>query len=92
MFAGAMDTAHHLKGGVTYLLEAIARLNDPRIVVILVGGGDKISTYEAISQKLGISAQVRFSGWVPHDAMSHYYAIADIVVQPLLLSLWYGSH
>jgi glycosyltransferase involved in cell wall biosynthesis len=85
LFAGAMDAAHHLKGGLPQLLKAIACLGNPNIVLLLVGGGEKIPAYAALARELGIGEQTKFAGWISCEAMGRYYAAADIVVQPSVL-------
>jgi len=90
LFAGAMDVAHHLKGGVPQLLQALAELGDETVVALLVGGGGMVEAYRALARELGIGEQVRFAGWIPHHDMNQYYAAADIVVQPSVLMEAFG--
>jgi glycosyltransferase involved in cell wall biosynthesis len=90
LFVGAMDAAHDLKGGVPVLLRAIAELGDPRMTLLLIGGGAKVSSYAALARQLGIAAQARFVGWVPHDALGPYYAAADVVVLPSVRTEAFG--
>jgi glycosyltransferase involved in cell wall biosynthesis len=90
LFVGAMDAAHDLKGGVPVLLRAIAKVADPRTTLLLVGGGDKVSSYAALARQLGIAGQTRFGGWVPHDALGPYYAAADVVVLPSVRTEAFG--
>lgn len=90
LFAGAMDVAHHLKGGVPELLRALAQVEDETVVALLVGGGGMVETYQALAHALGIGERVRFVGWVPHEEMAPYYSAADIVVQPAALMEAFG--
>jgi glycosyltransferase involved in cell wall biosynthesis len=90
LFVGAMDAAHDLKGGVPVLLRAIAIVGDPRTTLLLIGGGAKVSSYAALARQLGIAAQTRFVGWVPHDALGPYYAAADIAVLPSVRTEAFG--
>jgi glycosyltransferase involved in cell wall biosynthesis len=85
LFVGSMDSAHHPKGGVPILLEAVARLGDSNIVTLFVGGGDKVGTYAARAAELGLQDHVRFLGPVPNEALPSIYAAADVVVQPSVL-------
>jgi len=85
LFVGSMDSAHHPKGGVSVLLEALARLGDSNVVTLFVGGGDKIGAYAARAAELGLGDRVRFLGAVPNEALPPIYAAADLVVQPSLL-------
>lgn len=90
LFAGAMDPAHHLKGGVAELLHAIADMREQRVIGMFVGGGTMLETYKALAQSLALTEQVRFVGWVTHENMAQYYAAADIVVQPSVLMEAFG--
>ena len=82
LFVGAMDGAHHPKGGVPVLLEAVARLRDRSVAVLLVGGGDRVSEYSALASSLGLANRFHFTGQIPHEEMPPVFAAADIVVQP----------
>jgi glycosyltransferase involved in cell wall biosynthesis len=82
LFVGMMDSAHHPKGGVTVLLDALARLADPGIRLVLAGGGDWAPKYAEMAANLGLARQVRFIGQIPHADLGPYYAAADVVVQP----------
>jgi glycosyltransferase involved in cell wall biosynthesis len=90
LFAGAMDVAHHLKGGAPQLLEAVAQLKDLKVLALMVGGGGMVDGYRIQARELGIAEQVRFTGWVPHDELGAYYAAADVVVQPSVLMEAFG--
>lgn len=85
VFVGSMDSAHHPKGGVPVLLEAVSRLRDASVLVLLVGGGDKVDAYAAQAAALGLKQQVRFVGTVANDELPSILALADMVVQPSLL-------
>lgn len=82
LFVGWMDSAHHPKGGVPVLLEAVHRLGDPEVVLVLAGGGDRVAEYASQARQLGVDRQVRFLGTVPNEELPPIYAACDIVVQP----------
>jgi glycosyltransferase involved in cell wall biosynthesis len=82
LFVGAMDSAHHPKGGVPVLLEAMLRLSRRDVHVLLVGGGDRVAEYRRLAMSLGLADRTLFAGQVPHDEMPAIYSVADIVVQP----------
>lgn len=90
VFVGAMDRAHHLKGGVPQLLQAVARLCNDFIFVALIGGGSMIPVYEDIAGEMGIASHVFFTGFVTDDDLGRYYAAADLVVQPSVLFETFG--
>jgi glycosyltransferase involved in cell wall biosynthesis len=90
LFAGAMDMAHHLKGGAPQLLEAVAQLKDRKVRALMVGGGGLVERYQVLARDLGISEQVVFTGWIAHEELGQYYAAADVVVQPSVLMEAFG--
>jgi glycosyltransferase involved in cell wall biosynthesis len=71
------------------LIEAFARL-DPAERLVLVGDlGDVFHTHvpelRAAVDRLGLADRVRFTGFVPDDALSHLYSRAYALVQPSLM-------
>lgn len=60
---------HHL------VIEALARL--PDATLLIAGDGSERGALEALAQKLGVAARVRFLGVVPHDALREVYGSAD---------------
>jgi len=81
LFVGALDRAHYFKG-VPVLLRALARIRRPDLAVIVVGGGDMRSIYEAEARTLGLTGQVRFAGFVQDEDLPDYYRLADVTVLP----------
>ncbi len=69
------------KKGLEYLLQAIAKLKD-RSVRLLVAGHDSTILYEAMIQRLGIEKQVSFLP-VRRD-VEFYYAACDVYAGPSL--------
>jgi glycogen synthase len=70
--------------GLDTLIRALPELlaRDPRIVVLLAGGGEEASRLEALARELGVAGSVRFAGRVDHDDMPDYYGVADMMVFP----------
>ena len=69
------------KKGVTFLLQALARLpEDCRLVI--VGEGMLRSELESEAGRLGIRDRIRFVGAVPQRELADYYRAADLVVVP----------
>ena len=73
--------------GVDYLLRAIAHLvhesgrQDTQFA--LVGSGDILADLKALSEELGISEYVTFTGWVSDpDTLSRYLRTSDVCVAP----------
>lgn len=90
VFVGAMDSAHHPKGGVPILLEAMTRLASRDVRAILVGAGDRLAEYRNLAASLGLASRVRFTGRISDDELADVYAAATIVVQPSQLFETFG--
>jgi glycosyltransferase involved in cell wall biosynthesis len=70
------------KKGYEYLLKAIKGLENPNLMVVLVGDGPERKSIEELAGRLGISENVRIFGYRPD--MPEVYASLDIVVLPSL--------
>jgi len=69
------------KKGVTYLLQAAARL-EKEWHLLIVGEGILRPGLEAEAARLGIRERVRFVGAMPQARLADYYRAADLVVVP----------
>lgn len=72
------------------LLEAFATLEAADVDLVLVGDfGDVFHTHvpelRAAVSRLGLGARVRFTGFVPDEALAHLYRRAYALVQPSLM-------
>ena len=81
LFTGALDRPHFFKG-VPVLLEAIARIGDPSVRLLVVGDGDLREKYWEDARALGLSGRVIFCGRVSDEALPAHYALADVQVLP----------
>src|SRR5581483_11845937 len=81
LFVGGLDRPHFFKG-VPVLLEAMARLADPRLKLLVVGDGDLRAEYAALAARLGIAGRVTFCGRVSNESLPLHYALADVAVLP----------
>jgi PEP-CTERM/exosortase A-associated glycosyltransferase len=72
--------------GLGLLLEALPRIlvRDPRVRVLLVGGGPQESMLRKRAIELGIVDKVVFTGRVPHHEVQRYYDLVDVLVYPRL--------
>jgi PEP-CTERM/exosortase A-associated glycosyltransferase len=72
--------------GLNVLLDALPVLlaANPEIRVLLVGGGPQEAALKAQAQRLGVAAQVIFTGRVPHSEVQRYYNLIDVLVYPRL--------
>ncbi len=68
---------------IPVLLDAFAKLADPALKLVLVGG--KGWLFDSIFKKvteLGLQDQVHFTGYVPDDSLPLWYSAADLFVFP----------
>lgn len=68
---------------IPVLLEALARLERPLLPLVLVGGkGWLYDEIFAQVQRLGLTEQVRFAGYVPDEVLPLWYNSASLLVYP----------
>ncbi len=65
---------------VEQLLDAMARLRDGRVHLLLVGSGPLVPQLRAKAQRLGLERRVRFLGLVPDASKFEVLAAADLYV------------
>ena len=75
-FTGFVRDWHGLDG----LVKAVAE--EPRMVLLVVGDGPARESTEALAAKLGVSANVKFTGVVERHRVASYVAAFDIAMQP----------
>jgi PEP-CTERM/exosortase A-associated glycosyltransferase len=70
--------------GLDLLLQAVKQLSAkrPNIRCLLVGGGLQENALKIQQKKLGLSDQVAFAGRVPHEQVSDYYSVIDLLIYP----------
>ena len=70
--------------GLDLLLDAVPVLLQrlPDLCVLLVGGGPQEASLKAQAERLGIADRVIFAGRVPHDEVSRYYDLIDLLAYP----------
>lgn len=54
----------------------------PQVRVLLLGGGPQEANLKTLATRLGIENVVHFTGRVPHDQVSRYYSVMDVMVYP----------
>jgi glycosyltransferase involved in cell wall biosynthesis len=81
LFVGGLDRPHYFKG-VTVLLDALSRLPNVHIKLIVVGDGDLRPSFEHRAAELGLSDRVHFSGTATDGELPMHYAAADLLVLP----------
>jgi glycogen synthase len=68
--------------GIDMLLDAVARMADPSIGVLLLGGGPQEEALRQRVADLGIADRIVFTGRVPHQDVGRYYDLIDVLVYP----------
>lgn len=70
--------------GLDLLLEGMARLfpDNPRLRLVLVGGGELDASLRARAAELGVEDRVVFTGVVPYAELPAYLKVADVAVNP----------
>lgn len=54
----------------------------PKVRLLLVGGGPQQQQLEQLTKELGLSDFVIFTGRVPHSAVDRYYSLVDLLIYP----------
>ncbi|GAF96359.1 unnamed protein product, partial [marine sediment metagenome] len=81
LFVGRIDP---LKG-IEQLLEAVARLKDKGVRLVVIGGdadSREVDWLQEMKEKLGLDKQITFQGLVKHDELPRFYHAADVTVMP----------
>jgi len=70
--------------GLDLLIEALAILAPrmPHLHALLIGGGAQENALRALVAARGLGDRVCFTGRVPHDEVSRYYGLADVLAYP----------
>lgn len=81
---GYVSNLSHPREGQETLIAALPKIRAAGInaKVLLVGDGARRTQMEALARKLGMSDHVVFTGSVPFDQVSAYYAQIDLFVVP----------
>jgi len=80
LFVGKM---HPIKG-LEFLIRALPHV-DTDYRGVFVGEGEYLESYKALAKELGIQDKVEFTGWIPLEKLSEYYAKCSVLVVP---SIW----
>jgi glycosyltransferase involved in cell wall biosynthesis len=81
LFVAALTKWHRYKG-LEILIEAFSLIRELDIKLLVVGGGDLKSEYEAYAKSVNLTDKVVFVGEVSDDVLPKYYSIADMLVLP----------
>jgi len=64
--------------GIDTLLQAVARLGDPRVRVDIAGEGPDRARLEEVARAAGLAGRARFHGFAERAALDQLYAEADV--------------
>jgi glycosyltransferase involved in cell wall biosynthesis len=83
MFAGSLNKSQQYKG-LDVLIRAFARIRreTPDALLVVLGQGDALPSYQAIAAAEGVAADVRFPGFVPPARLAQYFRLATVFAMP----------
>lgn len=86
-FVGSIFNWH----GVDILIEAMASIKYkiPDVKLLIVGGGEALEDLQKLTETLGLSDKIIFTGPVDHNDVKTYISLMDITVLPKIN--WYNS-
>ena len=70
--------------GIRFLIEAIGKLKDRDVKLILVGEGNQEEELKKLAVDSRISDRVDFKGYMDHDSIADLYRTSDVFVLPSL--------
>jgi len=73
--------------GVKQVLEALDRLDDPDIGLLIVGSGPQEEKLRQFCRGQGLK-DIHFKGFQQQDALPRYYALADVLILPSCKEVW----
>src|SRR5690606_13690168 len=74
------------KKGVKYLLEALSRLDESNVKLVIAGDGPLRQDLERRVKDLSLTDKVVFTGYLSGEEKSDYLALADIMVLPSIIT------
>ncbi|WP_017260229.1 glycosyltransferase family 4 protein [Pedobacter arcticus] len=69
------------------ILKAFGVLNDPNLVLVLVGDGEDRKALEARANTLP-QLKIIFTGYIPYQELGYYYGIADVFIHAAKNEPW----
>jgi glycosyltransferase involved in cell wall biosynthesis len=76
-FVATLDRAHHFKR-LDLAIAALARLADPRLHLVVAGGGELLDGFRADAARAGVGDRVHFLDAVPHALLPDVLRAADL--------------
>ncbi len=90
-FLSILDEFHKYKG-LDYLLYSLKTVKKeiPTVKLIVGGGGNLLSYYEAMANSLGLRDNVDFRGFIPDEKLPDYYNRCNAFILPSISSAQEG--
>ncbi len=76
-FVATLDLAHHFKR-LEIAIEALARLGDAQVELVVAGGGELLEGFRSRAADAGVGDRVHFLGAVPHAELPDVLRAADL--------------
>jgi glycosyltransferase involved in cell wall biosynthesis len=76
-FVATLDLAHHFKR-LDVAIDAVARLGDPDLHLVVAGGGELLDGFERRASEAGLGERAHFLGAVPHAELPGVLRAADL--------------
>jgi glycosyltransferase involved in cell wall biosynthesis len=76
-FVATLDRAHHFKR-LDVAIDALARLGDTRVHLLVAGGGELLEGFRARAAEAGAADRVHFLGPVPHAQLPEVLRASDL--------------
>lgn len=82
IFVGSLSRQKNTGFLLDVLAEIMKKRND--VFLVLVGAGDYKKDLKKKAEELGITASLKFAGFIPHEEVAQYYNMSDIFVMASL--------
>ena len=76
-FVATLDRAHHFKR-LDVAIDALAELGDPRVHLVVAGGGELVEDFRGRAGERGVGDRVHFLGAIPHPELPDVLRAADL--------------
>jgi glycosyltransferase involved in cell wall biosynthesis len=76
-FVATLDRAHHFKR-LDVAIDALARLGDPGVHLVVAGGGELVGEFRSRAERRGVGDRVHFLGAVPHRELPDVLRACDL--------------
>lgn len=82
VYVGSLSMPSH---PVDFLLQAFTQVKEhfPKASMLIVGGGEELSTLKAMANSMGLQDSICFTGRIPSNEAPLYYRLGDVSVDPI---------